>query len=104
ELYVSKESPVTINIPVMLFSLVVSVLTGIIFGLVPALQSSKPDLTDALKAGRSTAVGAHGSRTRDLLVVAEVALSVVLLVSAGLTVRTFLALQNTETGIHAERV
>ena len=104
EFYVPNESRVTINVPVMLFSLVVSVMTGIIFGLVPALQSSKPDLTDALKAGRSTAAGAHGSRTRDLLVIAEVALSVVLLVSAGLTVRTFLVLQNTDSGVTAEHV
>ena len=104
EFYVPNESRVTINIPVMLFSLVVSVMTGIIFGLVPALQSSRPDLTDALKAGRSTAAGAHGGRTRDLLVIAEVALSVVLLVSAGLTVRTFLVLQHTDSGVGAEHV
>ena len=93
EFYVPNESRVTINVPVMLFSLGVSILTGVLFGLVPALQLSKPDLTDALKASRSTGAGAQGGRTRDLLVVVEVALSVVLLVSAGLTVRTFLALQ-----------
>ena len=104
EFYVPNESRVTINIPVMLFSLAVSVVTGIIFGLVPALQSSRPDLTDSLKASRSTGAGGQGSRTRDLLVVAEVALSVVLLVSAGLTVRTFLVLQNTSSGIGAEHV
>ncbi len=104
EFYVPNESRVTINIPVMLFSLIVSVLTGIVFGLVPAMHHSKPDLTDALKAGRSTGAGAHGSRTRDLLVVVEVALSVVLLVSAGLTVRTFLVLQRTDAGVRAEQV
>ena len=104
EFYVPNESRVTINMPVLLFSLGVSLLTGIVFGLVPALQTSKPDATDALKAGRSTGAGTHGSRTRNLLVVVEVALSVVLLVSAGLTVRTFFVLQNMDAGINAERV
>jgi len=104
EFYVPNESRVTINVPVMLFSVAVSILTGVIAGLVPALQNSKPDLTDALKASRSTSTGAQGGRTRDLLVIVEVALSVVLLVSAGLTVRTFFALQATDTGIRAEHV
>jgi len=104
EFYVPNESRVTINNPVLLFSLAVSLLTGIAFGLVPALQTSRPDLTDALKAGRSTGAGAHGGRTRNLLVVVEVALSVVLLVSAGLTVRTFFAIQNIDVGIRADRV
>jgi predicted permease len=104
EFYVPNESRVTINIPVLVFSLGVSLLTGILFGLVPALQTSKADVTEALRAGRSTAGGAHGSHTRNLLVVIEVALSVVLLVSAGLTVRTFVALQNIDAGINADRV
>jgi putative ABC transport system permease protein len=104
EFYVPNESRVTNNIPVLAFSFVVSLLTGIVFGLVPALQTSKPDVTDALKASRSTGAGMHGSRTRNLLVVVEVALSVVLLVSAGLTVRTFFALQNVDAGVDADRV
>ncbi len=104
EFYVPNESRVTINIPVLLFSFAVAVLTGILFGLVPALQTSKADVADALRAGRSTGAGAHGSHTRNLLVVIEVALSVVLLVSAGLTVRTFVALQNVDAGINADRV
>ena len=104
EFYVPNESRVAINIPVLVFSLGVSLLTGIVFGLVPALHTSKPDLTDALRAGRSTGAGAHGSRTRNLLVVIEVALSVVLLVSAGLTVRTFFVLQTIDPGIRADRV
>ena len=104
EFYVPNESRVTINIPVLVFSLAVSVITGIVFGLVPALQTSKADVTDALRAGRSTGAEAHGGRTRNLLVVLEVALSVVLLVSAGLTVRTFYVLQNMDSGINADRV
>ena len=104
EFYVPNESRVTINVPVLLFSFGVSVITGIVFGLVPALQTSKADVTDALRAGRSTGAEAHGGRTRNLLVVIEVALAVVLLVSAGLTVRTFFVLQNMDPGINAERV
>ena len=104
EFYVPNESRVTLNAPVLLFSVVVSLLTGIVFGLVPALQTSRPDMTDALKASRSTGAGTHGSRTRNMLVVVEVALSVVLLVSAALTVRTFLVLQNVDAGIDGDRV
>jgi predicted permease len=104
EFYVPNESRVEINIPVLAFSLGVSLLTGVVFGLVPALQTSKPDVTDALRDGRSAGAGMHGSRTRNLLVVVEVALSVVLLVSAALTVRTFFVLQTMETGINTDRV
>ena len=104
EFYVPNESRVAINIPVLMFSLGVSVITGVVFGLVPALQASKADVTDALRAGRSTGAETHGGRTRNLLVVVEVALAVVLLVSAGLTVRTFFVLQNLDPGINAERV
>ena len=104
EFYVPNESRVAINLPVLAFSLAVSILTGIVFGLVPALQTSRSDITDALRAGRSTGAGTHGGRTRNLLVVIEVALSVVLLVSAGLTVRTFLVLQNMDAGLNEDRV
>ena len=93
EFYVPNESRVTINLPVLGFSLAVSVITGIIAGLVPALQASKTDTSQVLSASRSTGAGGHGARTRSALVIAEVALSVVLLVCASLTVRTFMALQ-----------
>ena len=104
EFYVPNESRVAVNLPVLAFALVVSVLTGIVFGLVPALHTSRSDITDALKAGRSTGTGTQGGRTRNLLVVIEVALSVVLLVSAGLTVRTFFVLQNMDAGLTVDRV
>ena len=104
EFYVPNESRVAINVPVLLFSLAISVLTGVLFGLVPALQTSKADVTDVLRAGRSTGSETTGGRTRNLLVIAEVALSVVLLVSAGLTVRTFFVLQNMDSGIKGEHL
>jgi putative ABC transport system permease protein len=105
EFYVPNEARVTINGQVLLFSLVVAVGTGILFGLAPALQSSRPDLTDALKeGGRGSGAGPGGGRLRSLLVVAEVTLSVVLLVSAGLTIRTFIALQHVDVGFQTDRL
>jgi putative ABC transport system permease protein len=104
EFYVPNESRVAINVPVLAFSFVVSILTGVAFGLFPALQMSKPDVTQALRAGRSTSAGSEGGRSRNALVVVEVALSVVLLVSAGLVVRTFFALQRIDAGVDADRV
>jgi putative ABC transport system permease protein len=104
EFYVPNESRVAINVPVLAFSAGVSVLTGIVFGLMPAFRMSTPDVADALKASRSTGGESDGGRSRHVLVIAEVALSVVLLVGAGLTIRTFFALQNMDPGIRADRV
>jgi putative ABC transport system permease protein len=103
--YVPNEARVELNGPVLLFCLVVSFLAGIIFGLAPAFHLSRPDLTEALKdSARGSGTSARGARTRELLVVAEVALSVVLLVSAGLTVRSFIALQQVDLGFQPDRV
>jgi len=84
---------------VLLFTLGVSLLTGLIAGLAPALQASKPDLNDLLKEG---AKGSQGGRQhlRKALVVAEVALAMVLLISAGLLVQSFRRLQQTELGFN----
>jgi len=104
ENYVPNESRVTINLPVLGFSLAVSLITGIVSGLVPAWQASKADTSHVLSAGRSTGAGKHGARTRSVLVVAEVALAVVLLVCASLTVRGFIALQGVDSGLQGDRV
>jgi putative ABC transport system permease protein len=79
-----------LSTPVLGFTFGVSILTGIVFGLVPALQITRIQLNDALKAsGTSQGLSAEGGRTRDALVVAEVALSLVLLAGAGLLIRSF---------------
>ena len=90
---------VQLDAPVLLFSLGLSLLTGLLFGLLPALRSSRPSLQPALKEGGLHAgMGRSGVRTRQLLVVSEVALAVVLLAGAGLLVRSFWGLRTTEPG------
>ena len=104
EFYVPNEARVAINVPVLVVSFIVSVLTGILFGLIPAIQGSRLNFVEGLKASRGTGESSRGGRTRNALVVAEVTLAVVLLVSAGLMVRTFLVLQNVDPGLRAENV
>jgi putative ABC transport system permease protein len=87
---------------VLLFTTLVSMVTGMLFGLAPALYLSRADAGDTLKdAGRGSS-SSHTARTRQVLVVAEIALSLVLLASAGLLVRSLVALQHVDPGFVAE--
>src|SRR6266540_3372610 len=101
---VPTEARIEVNRYVLFFCVTVSALTGILFGLAPALQSSRPDLVAALKDDARSSGASAGGRTRAALVVIEVALSVVLLVGAGLTIRSFVALQQVDLGFRPERV
>ena len=84
---------------VLLFAVVVSLITGILFGLAPAAKISKLDIDEVLKeGGRNASEGKRGHRTRDMLVIAEVVLAMVLLIGAGLMIRTFAALETSSTG------
>jgi predicted permease len=104
EFYVPNEARITVNSYVLLFSAAVAVLTGILFGLAPALKSSRPGLVDALKDAGRTSGSSSGGRTRSVLVMVEIALSVVLLMGASLTVRGFLQLQSVNMGFQPDRV
>jgi putative ABC transport system permease protein len=102
--FVPNESRIEVNNLVLFFCLGISVLTGILFGLVPALQSSRLNLVDALKDEGRGSSAAAGGKVRATLVVVEVALAMVLLVSASLTIRSFVALQKVDLGFQPERV
>ena len=93
----------SIDLRVLGFTLALTLLTGLIFGAVPALQTSRFDLNDTLKEGGRGASGVR-SRARSLLVVTEIAMSLVLLVGAGLMVQSFLRLRTVKIGIDPKNV
>lgn len=98
-------SEVEINLPVLLFTLLVSILTGIAFGIAPALHATRTDLTEALKeGGRASGAASSRNHLRNWLVISEVAMALVLLVSAGLMIKSVLKLRNIDPGFNAENV
>jgi putative ABC transport system permease protein len=95
---------VGIDYRVLTFALGVSALTGILFGIIPALQASKLDVSSALKEGGRTGEGHRRTSARSLLLIGEVALSLMLLVGAGLLIKSFLRLQEVRPGFNAHNV
>jgi putative ABC transport system permease protein len=98
-------SSVDLDWRVLLFTLALSLLTGVLFGLVPALQSSRTDLNSSLKETSSrSGTGLRHNRTRAVLVTTEIALALVLLVGAALLIRTFVAIRQVNPGFDAHNV
>jgi putative ABC transport system permease protein len=95
---------VTVDARVLFFSLVASASVGIAFGLVPALQVSAPDLNSTLKEGGRGSMSDSVGRVRSSLIVSEVALALVLLVGAGLLLKSFFHLLNVSPGFHPDNV
>ncbi|HKW61199.1 MAG TPA: ABC transporter permease [Candidatus Acidoferrum sp.] len=102
---IPSESVIELNAPVLAFTLCVAVLTALIFGLVPALQSFRRDLNEPVRdSGKGVSGGFRGKWLRDAVVVMEVALSLTLLIGAGLLMRSFVALREVRLGLRADHV
>jgi len=102
---ISQVEAITIDGRVLLFTLLVSLLTGLIFGLAPAAQAASLNLSETLKeGGRDSAAGSRGNRIRGALVIAEVAVSLILLIGAGLLINSFLRLRNVDPGFRTNNL
>ncbi len=100
-----RAQDIHVSVPVLGFTLLISMMTGILFGLAPALQASRTDpKQDLQNAGRTTTGGRHQSRLRSVLVIAEVGLASLLLIGAGLMLRTFLNLIHVDAGFRGDHV
>jgi putative ABC transport system permease protein len=102
---VAKVNSVTIDHNVLAFTLIASLGTGLLFGLLPALRASRPDLSDTLKeGGRAVSAGLRRNRMRAALVSGEMALAIMLLIGAGLLIRSFVHLENVGPGFQPDRI
>ncbi|HET6955485.1 MAG TPA: ADOP family duplicated permease [Vicinamibacterales bacterium] len=101
---VPRADEISVDARVMLFALAVSILTGILAGVLPAIRAGRADVNDALKEGGRSDAGTIGLRTRRLLIVCEVAFSLVLLTGAGVMIRSLLALQHVDAGFDPHNV
>jgi putative ABC transport system permease protein len=102
---IPRASEIGVDVKVLGFALLVSVISGMVFGLAPALQASKPSLNETLKeSGRSSMGSPRARRLRSLLIITEVALALVLLVGAGLLIKSFYRLQEIDAGFNREKL
>ena len=102
---VAHAEMITIDASVLIFTLLVALVTGLIFGLAPASQAAHFNINETLKeGGRDSGAGPKGKRLRSALVVAEVAVSFILLIGAGLLINSFMHLRNLDPGFRADHL
>src|SRR5438105_1659404 len=102
---IAHADTIAIDSKVLVFTFIIAIVTGFIFGLAPASQASHFNLNEALKeGGRDSDAGVRGKRLRSSLVIAEVAVSVILLVGAGLLINSFMHLRNLDPGFRADHL
>jgi len=102
---ISQAQAISMDAKVLIFTALVSLVTGLIFGLAPATQASNFNLNDTLKeGGRDSGAGSRGNRIRNLLVISEVAISFLLLIGAGLLISSFLHLLKLDPGYRADHL
>ena len=102
---IPRVDEIKLDLPALGFTLLVSLITGVIFGLAPALKASRPDLNESLKEGGRTSGGSfRHNRVRGFFVIAEVAICLVLLAGAGLMIRSFIRLMNVNPGFNPKNV
>jgi predicted permease len=104
-LSIPRVENIPINVPVLFFALAATILTGLLFGVVPAMQAARANAADVLKeSSRGATPGSRSARLRRVLVVAEIALSLVLLAGAGLLIESFERVAHGNLGFRADRV
>jgi putative ABC transport system permease protein len=102
---IPREADIRLNLPVLLFSLGAAIFTVLLFGLAPAAQTARRDIVEPLKsAGKGVGSGFRGGKLRNALVVVEIALSLMLLVGAGLLMRSFVVLQQVDLGLNPDKI
>ncbi len=101
---IPRAESIEVDGPVLAFTMLVSVATGLIFGMAPALQASRTDLNSTLKDGVRGTMGMSGQRLRSALVVSEVALALLLLAGAGLMIKSFWRLQQVDPGFNPQNL
>jgi putative ABC transport system permease protein len=105
DMSVAKVNSVTIDYNVLAFTVVASLGTGLLFGLLPALRASRPDLNDTLKeGGRAVSASLSRNRMRAALVAGEMAVALMLLIGAGLLIKSFVRLENVAPGFQPDRI